>query len=140
MTDSFDLGRFLDAQVGAIETARVELARGRKTSHWMWFIFPQVAGLGHSAMARRYAIGSLAEAAAYLAHPVLGPRLRALTALVAALPETDPRRIFGEVDAMKFRSSMTLFDAVEPNTMFADALSKFFGGRPDQATLDRLNT
>jgi uncharacterized protein (DUF1810 family) len=136
--DPHDLIRFVQAQQGVFETARAELLRGRKASHWMWFVFPQIAGLGHSAMARRYAVASLAEARTYLAHALLGPRLRGLTAIVTALPDGDARTIFGEVDAMKFRSSLTLFDAVEPDGVFAGALDRFFGGQRDGATLERL--
>jgi uncharacterized protein (DUF1810 family) len=137
-TDPHDLTRFVEAQQGVFETARAELLRGRKASHWMWFVFPQIAGLGQSAMAKRYAIVSLAEARAYLAHPLLGGRLRELTAIVAALPQSDARTIFGDIDAMKFRSSMTLFDAAEPDSLFADALTKFFAGQRDPATLKRI--
>jgi uncharacterized protein (DUF1810 family) len=136
--DPHDLNRFVQAQQEVFEAARAELLSGRKASHWMWFVFPQVAGLGHSPMARRYAIGSLGEARAYLAHPILGPRLRELTSIVTALPDSDGRAIFGDVDAMKFRSSMTLFDAAEPGAVFASALQRFFAGQRDPATLDRL--
>jgi uncharacterized protein (DUF1810 family) len=136
--DPHDLTRFVDAQQGSFEGARAELRRGRKTSHWMWFIFPQIAGLGHSAMAQRYAIGSLAEAQTYLAHPVLGPRLRELTEILIALRQTDARAVFGDIDAVKFRSSMTLFDAVEPEGVFARALERFFAGQRDPATLERI--
>src|SRR6201993_634326 len=119
--DPYDLQRFVAAQDagGTYRHALAELRRGRKTSHWMWFVFPQIAGLGHSAMAQRYAIGSLAEAQAYLAHPVLGPRLRERTEILIALRQTDAQAIFGDIDAVKFRSSMTLFDAVEPEGVFA---------------------
>ncbi|MBV8681630.1 MAG: DUF1810 domain-containing protein [Caulobacteraceae bacterium] len=137
-SDPHDLNRFLQAQNRAFEAARTELRNGRKTSHWMWFVFPQIAGLGHSSMARRYAIASLAEAKAYLAHPVLGPRLHELTGILAALTVTDARAIFGDVDAIKFRSSMTLFDAVEPGGVFAKALDHFFAGERDPATLERI--
>ena len=136
--DPYDLNRFVQAQQDVFEAARAELLRGRKASHWMWFVFPQIAGLGHSPMARRYAIGSLGEARAYHAHPILGPRLRELTSIVTALPDSDARTIFGDVDAMKFRSSMTLFDAAEPAAVFASALQRFFGGQRDPATLDQL--
>ena len=120
--------------------ARVEaeLRAGRKTSHWMWFVFPQLAGLGSSVMARRYAIGSLAEAAAYLAHPVLGARLRACASLVLAATDRTAHDIFGAPDDIKFRSSMTLFDAVAPRDLFAAALERFFGGAPDPLTLALL--
>lgn len=108
--DPFDLNRFVEAQAPVYARVVGELQRGRKESHWMWFIFPQAVGLGQSAMSKRYAIGSAGEAEAYLAHPVLGPRLRECTALVeAALKTRTPEEIFGEVDAMKFQSSMELF-------------------------------
>ena len=136
--DPHDLSRFVDAQNGVFETARAELRSGRKASHWMWFVFPQIAGLGHSPMARRYAIASFAEARAYLAHPVVGRRLRELTEIVIALPPTDARTIFGDIDAVKFRSSMTLFDAVEPDGVFNRALERFFEGGRDPATLERI--
>ncbi|HSZ52791.1 MAG TPA: DUF1810 domain-containing protein [Caulobacteraceae bacterium] len=136
--DPHDLNRFVEAQQGFFEAARAELRGGRKASHWMWFVFPQIAGLGHSPMARRYAIASLAEARAYLAHPVLAPRLRELAEIVVMLPDTDARAIFGDIDAIKFRSSMTLFDAVEPDGVFARALDRFFEGGRDPATLERI--
>ena len=136
--DPHDLSRFVEAQDGVFETVRAELRRGRKASHWMWFVFPQVAGLGHSPMAQRYAIASLAQARAYLAHPVLGPRLRELTEVLIALPQTDARAIFGDIDAIKFRSSMTLFDALEPDGVFAQALARLFDGQRDPATLQRI--
>ena len=137
--DPFDLQRFVEAQAGSIDAARRELSRGRKASHWMWFVFPQIAGLGHSAMAQRYAIGSLAEAVAYMAHPVLGPRLRELTAIVNATPDRSAHEIFGSPDDMKFHSSMTLFAETAPEQpAFREALQRFFGGRPDPATLERL--
>jgi uncharacterized protein (DUF1810 family) len=136
--DPHDLNRFVEAQDGVFEAARAELRRGRKTSHWMWFVFPQVAGLGRSPMAQRYAIVSLAEARAYLAHPVLGERLRELTGILTALRQTDARAIFGDIDAVKLRSSLTLFDAVEPDGVFAQALDRFFAGHRDPATLERI--
>jgi uncharacterized protein (DUF1810 family) len=136
--DPFDLDRFTQAQADVIARARRELTAGRKTSHWMWFVFPQVAGLGSSEMARRYAIGSLEEARAYLAHAVLGPRLRDLTEVLLAGPDADARAIFGDVDALKFRSSLTLFDEAEPDGVFDKALARFFEGGRDGATLARL--
>ena len=138
-SDPFDLERFVEAQERVMEAVRIELSRGRKTSHWMWFVFPQIQGLGHSAMAQRYAITSLAEAAAYLDHPVLGPRLRELTSLVAAVPDRSAHEIFGSPDDMKFRSSMTLFAEAAPDQpVFRHALERFFQGKPDPATLVRL--
>ena len=138
MTDCFDLQRFLDAQSSVYPRVLAELRRGQKQSHWMWFIFPQFAGLGHSAMAQRFAIASRGEAAAYLGHPILGHRLRECTALVNAVDGRTIREIFGTPDDLKFRSSMTLFGAVSTDPEFAAAISKFYGGRPDQATLDLL--
>jgi uncharacterized protein (DUF1810 family) len=137
-SDPFHLARFVAAQAPVLDAVRRELTNGRKTSHWMWFVFPQLAGLGHSAMARRYAIGSLAEARAYLDHPLLGPRLAELTALVDALPDPDPVRVFGQVDAQKLRSYLTLFDAARPHDLFARALEVLFAGETDGATLARL--
>ncbi len=139
MSDAFDLQRFVTAQAPVMEDVRAELRAGRKRSHWMWFVFPQVAGLGSSAMAQRYAVGSLAEARASLAHPVLGARLRACTALVLAAPARDAHAIFGSPDDLKFRSSMTLFDRAAPDEpLFRAALGTFFAGRADDATLARL--
>lgn len=137
--DPHNLRRFVDAQDGVIDRVRTELRNGRKTSHWMWFIFPQIAGLGHSDTARFYAIASRAEAAAYLAHPVLGPRLIACTRLVLDVTGQTAAAIFGAIDAAKFRSCMTLFAAVAPDPApFHQALEKYFGGEPDKATLIRL--
>lgn len=133
-----DLQRFVDAQ-GAAPAFMDELRAGRKTSHWMWFVFPQIAGLGQSPMAQRYAIASLDEARAYLAHPILGARLRDCVRIILALPETNARAIFGSIDAMKLRSSLTLFHRAAPEEpLFADALGKFFGGEPDPLTDERL--
>ena len=115
-----------------------ELRRGQKQSHWMWFIFPQFAGLGHCAMARRFAIASRDEAVAYLGHGVLGSRLRECTALVSAVEGRTIREVLGSPDDLKFNSSMTLFGAVSSDPDFAEAIAKFFGGKPDQMTLDLL--
>jgi uncharacterized protein (DUF1810 family) len=132
-----DLARFVDAQASAYAAATDELARGRKTSHWVWFVFPQLAGLGRSAMSERYAIRSLAEARAYLAHPLLGQRLRECAALLLAAPGSDAAAILGPIDAVKVRSSMTLFHRADPaEPLFAEVLARFYGG-PDPAT-DRL--
>ena len=139
MDDPYDLRRFVDAQDGIYEAAVRELRAGRKTSHWMWFVFPQIAGLGRSAVAQRYAIGSVAEAEAYLAHPVLGPRLLECAAIVTSLDGTSARAIFGDVDALKLRSSMTLFKRAAPDQpVFAAVLERYFDGDEDQATLERL--
>jgi uncharacterized protein (DUF1810 family) len=152
--DPYRLERFVAAQDqgGSYEHALAELRAGAKASHWMWYVFPQVAGLGTSAMAREFAISSVAEARAYLAHPVLGPRLRECTRVVAETEGRPAERIFGPVDAMKLRSSMTLFEAaVSPapgnlatdtkgagGNVFGAVLAKYFGGVPDEATLARL--
>ncbi|MFT4163748.1 MAG: DUF1810 domain-containing protein [Microlunatus sp.] len=138
---SYDLERFVTAQNSqqTYEHALAELRAGRKTSHWMWFVFPQLAGLGRSAMARAYAIANLHEARAYLQHPVLGPRL--VTAAECALTHRDRSadEILGEIDAMKLCSSMTLFTHADPGeTIFHTVLDQFFDGEEDQATLDRL--
>jgi uncharacterized protein (DUF1810 family) len=139
MADAYDLGRFVAAQEGVYGRALAELQAGAKRSHWMWFIFPQIAGLGASAMAQRYAIGSLAEARAYLAHPILGERLRACTAAVNAVAGRSAHAIFGAPDDVKFRSSLTLFAAAAPDEpLFAEALARFFGGAPDPLTLAKL--
>jgi uncharacterized protein (DUF1810 family) len=139
MTDPFNLERFVAAQAPVYERVRRELRAGWKESHWMWFIFPQIAGLGQSAMSIRFAIASLAEASAYLAHPVLGPRLRECTGIVAGLEGRTPRQIFGPVDEMKFRSSMTLFASAQPDEdVFQRCLDKYFAGSQDPATLAKL--
>lgn len=140
MADPYQLDRFVVAQdEGSYRAALAELRAGRKTSHWMWFIFPQVAGLGRSAAARHFAISSLDEAQAYLRHPVLGPRLRECVQLLAALDGKSADQILGSVDAMKLRSSLTLFMAAAPDEpLFRDVLAKYFGGAADQLTLDRL--
>lgn len=139
MADRFDLQRFVEAQEPVYARVRAELSSGRKRSHWMWFIFPQIAGLGHSATAQKYAIASRAEAQAYLAHPVLGPRLRECTALVNAVEGSPVAEIFGYPDDLKFHSSMTLFAAtVEDGAVFTAALDKYFDGEMDAATLARL--
>jgi uncharacterized protein (DUF1810 family) len=136
--DDRDLERFVTAQdsAGTYDTALQELRRGRKQSHWMWFVFPQVAGLGRSATARHYALADLSEAVAYLAHPVLGPRLRESARVLSELSTRDPVQVLGPVDAQKLRSSMTLFQRAAPEEeVFAQVLDRFFGGEPDDATL-----
>lgn len=138
MTDPFDLKRFLKAQDPVFRDVFGELARGRKQSHWMWFVFPQLAGLGFSAMSQHYAIGSRAEAEAYLAHPVLGPRLIECTRLVLAVDGRTINAILGAPDDSKFRSSMTLFGAVSDEPVFGEALARYFAGQPDGATLEIL--
>ncbi len=135
MPDPFDLERFVNAQDPVLAQVRRELADGCKCSHWMWFVFPQLAGLGHSAMARRYAISSLAEAQAYLRHPVLQPRLVECTELVNQVRDRSIHQILGSPDDLKFHSSMTLFAMAEPGaSVFRDALDRYFGGEPDPAT------
>jgi len=137
--DPFNLNRFVDAQEGVWEAALDELRSGSKQSHWMWFIFPQLAGLGRSPTAQFYGIGSLAEARAYLDHPLLGLRLREATeALAPWAGRRRPEQIFGPVDALKLRSSLTLFDFVEPGSPFGEALVNFFGGARDERTLALL--
>lgn len=138
MTDPFDLQRFLDAQAPIYARVVAELRRAQKQTHWMWFVFPQLAGLGHSAMAQRFAIASREEAVAYLGHGVLGPRLRECTALVTAVEGRTAREILGSPDDLKFQSSMTLFGAVSSDPEFSAAIAKFYGGKPDQRTLDLL--
>ena len=147
MNDPYDLQRFVDAQNeqsgGAgrtiFEQAYQELRAGEKRSHWMWFVFPQIRGLGTSTFARKFAISSLAEAQAYLQHPVLGERLKDCTRLMNELQGRTAGQILGGIDEMKFRSSLTLFAAATTdNRLFLDALEKYFQGQPDQATLDRI--
>jgi uncharacterized protein (DUF1810 family) len=137
--DPFDLNRFLRAQEPVMDAVRRELAEGRKRTHWMWFVFPQLRGLGHSSAARFYGIGSLDEARAYLAHPVLGGRLRACTALVNQIQGQSAQQIFGNPDDMKFHSSLTLFSRADPaNAVFRQALATYFGGTPDARTVELL--
>jgi len=141
MDDPYELQRFVAAQdAGAsYEQAAAELRRGHKTSHWMWFVFPQIAGLGHSPVARMYAISGLAEAQAYLAHPVLGPRLAECAAIVGGLSGRTAEQIFGGIDALKLRSSMTLFLRAAPDQpVFRQVLDQYFGGKPDPATDQRI--
>ena len=140
MGDDFNLERFVVAQDsgGTYQRAVAELRAGRKTSHWMWFVFPQVAGLGRSQTAREFSISSLAEARAYLRHEVLGPRLVECAGIVAGLSGRTAEQIFGGTDAMKLRSSMTLFHRADPGQrVFAEVLERYYGGEPDPAT-DRL--
>jgi uncharacterized protein (DUF1810 family) len=138
--DRFHLERFVQAQAGVYEQACAELRAGRKRSHWMWFVFPQVQGLGSSEMAVRYAISGREEARAYLDHPVLGPRLQECTGIVVELEGKSVEEIFGYPDDLKFRSSMTLFAEVEgpSERVFHKALKKYFGGKTDRATLAGL--
>jgi uncharacterized protein (DUF1810 family) len=140
MPDPYRLQRFVDAQTSCFAQVRSELATGKKRSHWMWFIFPQLKGLGSSPMAQRFAISGIDEAKAYLAHPVLGDRLRDCTSLVNAVSGRSIEDIFGYPDDLKFHSSVTLFaEASHPeNEVFYEALAKYFNGVPDKATMDRL--
>jgi uncharacterized protein (DUF1810 family) len=140
LDDPFNLGRFVDAQSSEYEQVLAELRAGRKQSHWIWFIFPQMKGLGRSPMAEHYGIGSIDEARAYLRHSVLGPRLEGCTALVNKIEGSLIDDIFGFPDNLKFRSSMTLFaNAAEDNHIFVDALTKYFAGEPDTKTLELLS-
>ena len=141
MSDPYDLQRFVDAQDPVFEQVCSELRDGRKRSHWMWFIFPQIRGLGRSPTARLYAISSLDEAGAYLNHPILGPRLRRCTELANRIDGRSARQIFGSPDDLKFCSSMTLFaHAASDNGVFHEALDKFYGGQHDGKTLERCKT
>jgi len=137
--DHHNLQRFVDAQSPVFEEVCSELQEGRKKGHWMWFIFPQIEGLGYSHLARKFAISSREEADAYLNHPILGPRLRHCTRLIALIEGRSIDQIFGGPDDLKFHSSMTLFaNATSDNQVFRDALHKYFGGEPDRLTLERL--
>lgn len=139
MHDPYNLDRFVTAQAALYDDVVAELRAGRKRSHWMWFVFPQLAGLGRSATARHYAIGSLDEAAAYLAHPLLGARLRECCALAAAIDGRSAHQIFGDPDDLKFHSSLTLFARAAPaEPLFLRCLDKYFGGAPDAATVSLL--
>jgi uncharacterized protein (DUF1810 family) len=139
MLDPFDLQRFVVAQDPVFASVLAELRRGKKAEHWMWFIFPQLRGLGSSWEADHFGIASRAEAVAYLKHPVLGPRLLDCTTLVNQIAGSSIQKIFGGIDSIKFRSSMTLFGQVGVDKRaFAEALEKYFGGKADQLTLDML--
>ena len=141
MNDRYKLQRFVLAQEPVMERVREELRQGRKRSHWMWFIFPQIEGLGHSAMAQKFAISSLEEAKAFLQHPLLGPRLRECSRLMAQVEGRSIDDILGFPDNMKFRSAMTLFSQAAPEEkVFLDCLQKYFGGELDPATLDQLSS
>jgi uncharacterized protein (DUF1810 family) len=133
-----ELQHFVDAQERVIARVRQELKAGQKKSHWMWFIFPQIAGLGRSETARRYAIASLDEAKAYAGHPVLGPRLRECTALVLGVQGRGAQEIFGHPDDLKFRSCMTLFARATGDPLFRKALEGLFGGEEDPETVKRI--
>jgi uncharacterized protein (DUF1810 family) len=139
MNDPYDLQRFLDAQNPGFEQVCVELRKGQKEGHWMWFVFPQLRGLGRSQMAIKFAISSRQEAEAYLKHPVLGPRIRECTRLVILIEGCSIDQIFGYPDDLKFHSSMTLFaSTTSENQIFKDALQKYFAGEVDRLTIERL--
>jgi uncharacterized protein (DUF1810 family) len=139
VTDPYDLQRFVAAQRDSYDDAVAELRGGRKTSHWMWFVFPQIAGLGHSPTARRFAISSMPEARAYLAHPLLGRRLRECALILAGLHGLTADQIFGGIDAMKLRSSVTLFLHADPGEpLFRQVLDQYFDGAADPATEERI--
>ncbi|ODT90817.1 MAG: calpastatin [Sphingobium sp. SCN 64-10] len=138
MTDAASLDRFVEAQTTAYSGALAEIRRGAKRSHWMWYIFPQFGGLGHSATALHFAIRSLSEARAYLDHPMLGARYLECVTALQDLPISNPVAVFGEVDAMKLKSSLTLFEAVRPSPLLAAALDRWFDGERDDRTLRLL--
>jgi uncharacterized protein (DUF1810 family) len=146
MNDPYDLARFLEAQAGCYERVLAELGAGEKASHWMWFIFPQVRGLGSSPMARRYALSGLAEAYAYLEHPTLGARLRECTRAVLAVKGRTAHEIFGSPDELKLRSCLTLFaqaaaaSPVPEDRVFGEALARYYRGEPDPVTLRVLTS
>jgi uncharacterized protein (DUF1810 family) len=144
LSDPFDLQRFIEAQQSVFQRVCAELAAGRKESHWMWFVFPQLAGIGSSSTARRYAISSLEEARAYLAHPVLGTRLRECTGLVNRIEGRSIEETFGYPDYLKFRSCLTLFAHAAADAdsarVFRAALTKYFGGEEDDLTLRLLSS
>lgn len=139
MDDPFNLSRFVAAQDGIYDVALSEIRSGRKRSHWMWFVFPQIAGLGSSPMSTRYAIASAEEARAYLGHPVLGARYRECVGALQRLPESNAEEVFGHIDAQKLRSSLTLFSAIRHDSLFEAALNRWFDGRRDEATLRFLH-
>jgi uncharacterized protein (DUF1810 family) len=136
--DPYDLDRFVEAQAADYARAVSELRAGRKQSHWMWYVFPQIDGLGHSPMSRRYSIKSAAEARAYLDHPVLGVRLRECFAVVYGVAGRSAREIFGSPDDLKLRSCATLFESVSDEPIFEQVLEKYFDGKPDEETLRLL--
>ena len=135
MNDRFNLSRFIEAQEGDYSDVLNELKRGKKAGHWIWYVFPQMASLGHSEMSEKYSISCINEARAYIGHPILGPRLVECTELVLAVEGKTAEQVFGSLDAMKFRSSMTLFLRVgEADSIYQHALSKYFDGEPDPET------
>ena len=138
--NNYDLNRFVEAQNGVYPIALKELQEGRKRSHWMWYIFPQLKYLGHSYNAKYYGISGIAEATAYLQHPILGQRLREVTSAILHLSGNDAEAMFVGIDAMKLRSSMTLFDVVSPNNIFAQVIDKYFNGQSDNRTISTIKT
>lgn len=139
-SDPCHLQRFIDAQDGVFDIAITELRAGLKQSHWMWFVFPQLAGLGRSPTAQFYGLGSIDEARAYLTHPLLGTRLRDCVAAIGTWAgKRTPEQILGTIDALKLRSCLTLFDQVEPRGLFGQTLESLFGDNPDERTLALLN-
>jgi len=140
VNDPYDLQRFVDAQNPVFEQVCTELREGHKQSHWMWFIFPQISGLGHSGLSMMFEISSRQEAEAYLKHPVLGPRLEECTRLVTSADGRSIKQIFGYIDELKFRSSMTLFASIASGSqIYRDALEKYFANAPDRLTIERLS-
>ena len=139
ITSDATLARFVEAQANSYASALDEIRAGAKRSHWMWFIFPQLRGLGQSETAHYYGIASMEEARAYLDHQLLGPRYRACVEALQQLATRDPVAVFGSIDAMKLRSSLTLFEAVEPDPLFASAIDRWFGGERDAATTKLLS-
>ena len=139
MNASYNLDRFVEAQEAAYSVALSEVRNGRKVSHWMWYIFPQLQGLGRSAMAQFYGIEDLEEAKAYLAHELLGQRLRQITQVLLELPETDPKKIFGQIDSVKLRSCMTLFAHASGEALFTKVLEKYYSGEEDHVTMRLLS-
>lgn len=137
-SDGYNLDRFVEAQTPVYSAALAEIRRGAKRSHWMWFIFPQLAGLGRSETARLFGIRSREEALAYLAHPILGPRYAECVAAIQDLVISDPVAVFGQIDAIKLRSSLTLFEAVKPSPLLAAAIDRWFAGQRDTTTLEML--
>ncbi|WP_461159747.1 DUF1810 domain-containing protein [Sphingobium sp. TomMM35A] len=138
MTSDATLARFVEAQANSYAAALAEIRAGAKRTHWMWFVFPQLRGLGHSPTADYYGIASIEEARAYLDHQLLGPRYRACVEALQKLATRDPVAVFGSIDAIKLRSSLTLFEAVEPDPLFASAIDRWFGGERDAATTELL--
>lgn len=137
--NNYDLNRFVEAQNGVYPIALKELQEGRKRSHWMWYVFPQLKHLGHSYNAKYYGISGIAEATAYLQHPILGQRLREAVSTILNLSGNDAEAIFGGIDAMKLRSSMTMFDIASTNDIFAQVIDKYFNGQRDILTLKIIN-